>query len=155
MTVIEVPVTGPEFPAEPFEQIDVFGRSYIGPAAGAEVSFTVPNGIVWRVVALTAKLTASSTTANRFVGFSVSQQDSTVVYQYHSTSALTASETLTVTFSEDISTLTTVGTTDVLLLPKPSVWFPPGWSFGTSTGNLQTGDQWSDVALWVHSWQTC
>lgn len=156
MTVVDVPdLTGPQFPPEDFDRINCFGRAEIAPAAGKEVSFTVPNGVVWRVVSMTAKLTTSSTIANRYVGFQVKQQDGTAVYQFQSTSALAASDSLTVTFSEDISTLTTVATTDVLLLPKPSVWFPPGWSFGTLTGNIQTGDAYSDVALWVHEWLPC
>jgi hypothetical protein len=33
----------------------------------------------------------------------------------------------------------------------PSTWLPSLWTFGTSTTNIQAGDQWSAVGCWIQA----
>lgn len=122
-------------------------------AAGSDVVFTVPNGVMWDVKFTLGTLTASAGAANRLIGFFVKDQGGTLVYQYQCTSALTAGLNATICFSEDCTVVpTAIATTNSLLFPQPKAWIPPGWTFGTTTLNLQAGDQWSAVSCYVQEW---
>lgn len=143
---------GPQLYPAQYERLSVWGAAQVSPAAGADVSITIPNGVAWRVVSLVATLTASAAAANRFVGFVVKSQDGTTVYRYRLTAALTANLTATYCFSPDVGPApTAVATTNNLLLPKPDEVIPAGWTFGTSTLNIDTADQWSSVAVWAET----
>lgn len=146
-------VLGPQiFPAD-YVRRNIFSKSQVTPAAGSDVSITVPNGVLWRVDGLRALLTASAAAANRFVGFIVKDQEGNSVWEYNITSALTASLNATFCFSTWTSTTpTAVATTNRLLMPAPNTYIPAGWSFGTSTLNIDTADAWTAVRLWIEEW---
>lgn len=122
-------------------------------AAGSDVVFSVPNGVMWDVKFALGTLTASAGAANRLVGFFVKDQGGTLVYSYQMTAAVTANLVGTFCFSEDCTQVPTAfATTNSLLLPQPKAWIPSGWTFGTTTLNLQAGDQWSAVSCYVQEW---
>lgn len=132
-----------------YDRIDVFNSPQPAPAAGADLNYQVTNGVVWNVVSLTALFTASAGVANRTISFFIKDQGGRIVYQYAIGTALTAGQTCTYTFSEDVVTPTASANGGNILEPFPSTWLPPLWSFGTSTANIQSGDQWSAVSCWV------
>lgn len=135
-----------------FERVDPFALPIAKIAAGTDLSFQIPVGLNWNVVSVIATFTASAGVANRVINFQVKDQNGTLVYAYP-LPQLTASQSQTFLFSEDVvsvpSSLTTGGT---VLVPLPSTWFSSEWTFGTSTTNIQAGDQWSAVGCWVQAY---
>lgn len=130
---------------------DVFSLPISKLAAGSDLSFTVPVGVIWNVVSLTAKFTASAAVASRIPAFFVKDQGGTVVYQYN-IATLTATQTGTFTFCEDVVTPATFATAGNFLEPMPSTWIPPNWSFGTTTAAIDTADTWTNVACWIQAY---
>lgn len=139
-----------EYP-DVFTRVDPFALPIVKQAAGADLSFQVPNGLNWNVVSLTAKFTASAAVANRVISFNLKDENGTLVYTY-ALPTLTASQTQTLTFSEDVVSIPSSFTNGgVSLVPLPSTWFPSLWTFSTSTAAIDTGDQWSLVGCWVQA----
>lgn len=134
-----------------YERTNVFNLPVSKLAAGSDLSFTVPVGVIWNVVSLTGTFTASASVATRAMSFFVKDQGGTIVYQY-AVASLTASQVGTFTFSEDVVTPATFTNNGNLLEPAPSTWLPPSWSFGTTTASIQAGDQWSNVACWIQEY---
>lgn len=141
-------VIGADVYPDIYDRVNVFNLPVSKIAAGADLSFQVPVGVIWNVVSLTAKFTASAAVANRVPAFFVKDQGGTVVYQYN-VATITASQNGTFTFSEDVVTPATFATGTLMLEPMPSTWIPPLWTFGTTTAAIDTADQWSNVAVWV------
>lgn len=136
-----------------YTRTDRFARRFPPPAAGADISLTVPNGVFWDVNALTALLTTGAGVANRLVGFFIKNQDGQNVYQYQTTTPLTATQTCTFTFSEDFAAVaTTPANGGVILWPAPKPLLLPGWSIGTVTAAIAAADQWSNVTCWVEEY---
>lgn len=131
-----------------YDRVSVFNLPVSKIAAGSDLSFQVPVGVIWNVVSLTGTFTASATVASRSMAFFVKDQGGTIVYQY-AVATLTASQAGTFTFSEDVVTPATFANNGNFLEPQPHAWFPPLWTFGTTTTNIQAGDQWSNVAVWI------
>ena len=136
-----------------YERTNRFGARLVSPAAGADISVTVPNGVLWDVNSMSALFTAGAGVANRLVGFTVKNQDGQSVYQYQTTTALTANQTCTFTFSEDFAAVaTTPANGGNILWPAPKPLMLPNWTFGTLTGAIAAADQWSAVTVWVEEY---
>lgn len=108
------------------------------PAAGVEISETVPAGQVWGLIAFTFTLVTSATVANRRVRLTL--DDGTNVFWR--TSSLTdqaASTTIVHSASTDVTPVATGGSTGLLALPKPAV-LKPGYRIKTITALLDSGD---------------
>lgn len=131
--------------------VDVFNLPVSKLAAGSDLSFTVPVGVLWNVVSLTAKFTASAAVASRIPAFFVKDQGGTVVYTYN-IATITANQTGTFTFSEDVVNPATFATGGLFLEPLPTTWFPSNWSFGTTTAAIDTGDTWTNVSCWIQAY---
>lgn len=144
-------VIGADTYPDEYELIDVFSLPVAKLAAGTDLSFTVPVGLLWRVVSLTALFTASAAAASRIPAFFVKDQGGSIVYQYN-VATLTANQTGTFTFAEDVSALPTFATAGIFLVPKPHAWIPSSWSFGTVTAAIQAADQWSNVNAWIEAY---
>ena len=133
-----------------YQRLARYAPRAVSPAAGADISITVPNGAYWDVNSLTALFTAGAGVANRLVGYFIKNQDGQTVYTYQTTTALTANQTCTFTFSEDFATtMQTPANGGIVLAPAPKPFLPPGWSFGTVTAAIAAADQWSAVTFWV------
>jgi hypothetical protein len=146
-------ILAPQSYPDVYSRTNVIGIVPPKVAAGADITATVPVGVIWNVVSLSATFTASAAVANRTISFQVKAQDGSVVYQYALNTALTAGQILVLEFSEDVVTIPTgYSTTNSVVSPLPSTWFPPGWSFGTNTLSIQAGDQWSGLGLWIQEW---
>lgn len=143
-------LTSPQAYSDVYDRTNRFSFRPPPPAAGADISITVPSGVYWDVNTLSALFTAGAGVANRLVGFFVKNQDGQTVYTYQTTTALTANQTCTFTFSEDFATgMQTPANSGLILCPSPKPYFLPGWSFGTVTGAIAAADQWSAVTTWV------
>lgn len=134
-----------------YQQIDVFNLPVAKLAPGSDLSFTVPVGVLWNVVSLTAKFTASAAVASRIPAFFVKDQGGNIVYQYN-VATLTATQTGTFTFSENVVTPATFATGTIMLEPMPDAWIPSNWSFGTVTAAIDVADTWTNVNCWIQAY---
>jgi hypothetical protein len=120
------------------------------PAAGAEISCTVPAGKIWRVVSLRVALVTSSGVANRFPSITV-DDGTTVFYQIISPTAHTASLTWTYNFSA-VPSAASAGNT-VGLLPAPQgTLLGAGYRILSVTTAIQAGDNYGAPVVFVEEW---
>lgn len=120
------------------------------PAAGGEVSETVPANAVWRLKSLYASLVTDANVANREVSLSI--DDGTNTYsRAFSGQAHPASTT-------GLYSVSPVGTRynrfllEGTAIPIPSQLSSAGHRFVSITGNLQAGDNYGAPQLLVEEW---
>ena len=120
------------------------------PAAGAEISETVPTGARWRLITLHAVLTADATAVTRNPKLVLNDGLSDYLITPVGATA-TASQTVKVTWSasglEDISSVL------AQVEPLPSgLLIPAGHGISTLTVNLQAGDNYAAPQFLVEEW---
>lgn len=127
-------------------------RSITGtdPAAGINVSETVPTGARWRLHTLHAVLVTDATVSNRTSFISIS--DGTNLVGVHGAlQAQAASNTFRYSLSPTLAKgdnsagYITIGFPPFLLLPA-------GYIIATITANLQAGDNWGAPQMLVEEW---
>jgi hypothetical protein len=121
------------------------------PASGADFTQVVPGGVMWRVSSAQAFYLASATVASRNIGVSLSVNGSTV-WLSRNTSALTASQQATMNFASGLPLFLGGGNGSDILIPLPQAVIPPGGVIASSTNQLQAGDQWSGIAMWIEEY---
>jgi hypothetical protein len=127
-------------------------RSVTGtnPAAGAEVSETVPTNARWRVRALRASLVTDATVATRTVNFIV-DDGATTLLNFPGVTTQAASLTRAYNVAEYGFQPSAVGT-DIFFYIPFLVRLLQGWRIRTSTTNLQAGDDWGAPQMEVEEW---
>lgn len=115
------------------------------PAAGAEISWTVPTGQVARFLSLFGLFTASSTVATRVPRIQIKDAAGNVMFQCATDSSVAASSSSNFTFSN----VPTKNSLDSCVINTPPIVLAPGFVITTKTNNIQTGDQWSLACLLV------
>lgn len=127
-------------------------RSITGtlPAAGADISETVPAGVRWRFISLQATLTTSATVVNRQPA-AVLDDGVNAYFTGPQLQASTASQTTVWTFSVAGILNGTAGQTVNSIVP-PGVLLPAGHRIRTRTANLQVGDTWTAPQYLVEEW---
>ena len=133
-----------------FPDCQLVSRSVPTPAAGADWTITVPgSGEFWEIVAVRARFVTSSAVANRFLTFNVKDNVGNIVYQSAFGTAQTASITEGVVLSPQYVTVSgDVSSTKIVTLPLPEGPYLPGFTINSSTVAIDTGDQWSQIAVW-------
>ncbi len=121
------------------------------PAAGADFTITMPTNGRVRVSTLNAQLVTSATVINRIVRVQIKNGLGNLVYQAPPQQVIPASTTAQVTFAPGQITSVVDVTTVNVPLPGPVV-LGGGFTLGTSTTNLQIGDQWSNISLSSEQW---
>lgn len=120
------------------------------PAAGVEISETVPSNARWRLLEFRASLVTDATVANRVVA--VMLDNGTTVFHavdgnYNHTASLNADYQL---FSYGALGVQQNGR---VYLPMPTPLLMPGGArVRTSTVNIQAGDNWGAPQLLVEEW---
>lgn len=118
------------------------------PSAGADWTVNVPGGVGWVLIAASAKLAASAVVANRNPTLQLSDGSSSV--RVVETPASTAASVATVySWARGGGAATTVGATGGASAGLPHLPLFGGLSLSTVTGNLDVGDQWSQIVLYV------
>ncbi len=124
------------------------------PAVGTDVVLTVQAGQVWSVRALRFLLTASAQVATRIPHLMI-DDGANIVFQY---SPASIQGTLVASSTAFIVGATTVGQDQALTgfsgatvqqFQLPDLVMPANWRIRTQTVAIQTGDQWSQLALAV------
>jgi hypothetical protein len=127
-------------------------RSITGtdPAAGQEISETVPTNARWRLRALYAALVTDATVTDRRVDLRIS--DGTYVFAWLAwASTQPASATYTYQVAEYGYAPTTTGSIRYYSVPSLGQLLQ-GWRIYTMTNNLQAGDNWGAPQMLVEEW---
>jgi hypothetical protein len=128
------------------------------PAAGAEVTVSVPANARWRVFGLFYQLVTSSQVGNRNISL-VLDDGSVVLYRVQAggTTRLSQAASLTQQYLgvpgyAIQETAVDNGSGDIRI-PLPSqILLPAGFRIRTVTAQIQTADQWTPSSLWVEEW---
>lgn len=119
------------------------------PAAGAEMTQAVPNGVVWKIKALYFVLTTDVTVANRFVNVVFSNGINDFAYLVYPT-VQPASLVRGYTLALGCGYSTPPG--DRQQMQAPDLYLPGGYVFRTVTGNMQAADAYSTIACQVEEY---
>jgi hypothetical protein len=127
-------------------------RSVTGtdPAAGAEISETVPTNARWKLRSLRASLVTDATVATRTVAFMVDDPTNIFLVLVGSTTQA-ASLTLTYNVAEYGFLPSVVGTNVFFSSPFLGSLLQ-AWRIRTSIANLQAGDNWGAPQMAVEEW---
>jgi hypothetical protein len=120
------------------------------PAAGAEISETVPTGARWRLLSWRASLVTDATVANRVMSLLI-DDGSLTLWQSATPTAHTASLSVSYIFGLGATSANQQG---VMLLSTPAapLVLPAGYRIRTTTSNLQAGDNWGSPVMFVEEW---
>ncbi|MBA7545413.1 hypothetical protein ES705_37781 [subsurface metagenome] len=126
-------------------------RSITGtdPAAGAEISETVPDRRRWRILAVRFSLTADATVADRVVHLTI-DDGTNVIADICVTTAHAASITKVYNFSNFGSTQ--LNPTTCLYIPLPPLPLMEGYHITTVTELMEAGDDFSAPQILVEEW---
>jgi hypothetical protein len=127
-------------------------RSITGttPAAGAEISETVPANVRWRLIMGNAVLTCSANVANRNISF-VIDDGVNILYRYISNTNFTAGSTGRHVFASQNLQGNVDASGQNLSIPD-NLFLGAGYRFRTVTGGLQVNDQFSAPQYLVQEW---
>lgn len=120
------------------------------PAAGSEISETVPTGARWRVIAIRATLVADATVASRQVQF-IFDDGTTDFFHFTSGTGQTASQTVKYDGAK-LSNAQSTGQLEVSMSIPPDLILTGGMRFKTTTANLQAGDNWGAPVILVEEY---
>jgi hypothetical protein len=130
------------------------GRSIIltTPAAGSNLSETVPTNCRWRLRYLSFNLTTSSAVATRQVVVTLLSPSSTVFYAYTPIVTQAASLSYNYIFSTGFGFQSSALQGTGVYGSLGEIVANQSWSFGTSVTNLQSGDQIQNPYCRVEEW---
>lgn len=116
------------------------------PAAGADITVTVPSGQTWTLQSFDASLTTSAAVANRVVAV-VIDDGTNVLYRWVAGLNQTASQTLE--YAGAVGGVDVGGTArnNVVTFPLAGITLPAGYRIRTITTAIQAGDQWTAARL--------
>lgn len=147
-----VPLGWPGIDTEPSVSGQGFLRIIAGtnPAAGVEVSETVPTNARWRLVAFLATLVTDATAATRTAQLLIDDGVTTFLLILPTTTQIAS---LTRQYNGKAVGLDPqpIGTQLTWGLP-PDIYIPAGGRIRTSTINLQAGDNWTAPQYMVEEW---
>lgn len=127
-------------------------RSITGtdPAAGVEISETVPTGARWNLVSMVATLTTDATAANR-ISKLIIDDGVTPVFVATPNEVTTASQAQRHQTTQGVSNISITAVEAAWPIPVPLV-LPAGYRIRTETAALQAGDNWGAPQLYVEEW---
>jgi hypothetical protein len=129
-----------------------FLRAIVGtdPAAGVEISETVPANARWLFYSMTAQLVTAVAVANRFPNLAF-DDGANVYFRMGNNSAQAASLTRVWIFSA-APTVTQLSGTSLLIVGAPVIYLLAGHRLRTITENFQAADNWGAPVYLVEEW---
>lgn len=118
-----------------------------GPAAGAEISETVPDGEVWELQSVQLSLVTDATAVNRNVELTL-DDGSTVFFRVEAGINQSSSATTKYSFA-DFGFASGSAVHDTVAISLPTFVLPAGSRIKTVTASLQAGDDWGAPVLYV------
>lgn len=116
------------------------------PGAGNEWKYTFPAGYFYRLIAAYTTFTTSATVANRNPGVAVTD-GTNVLGRFGFQTNMTASNTCDVNYCPAGYFQGFGVTTTSITLGVANAWFPPGYTIGSYTPNLQATDAYTSVRI--------
>lgn len=120
------------------------------PAAGVEISETVPTGARWKLKTIRAPFATDATVANRVV-LCILTDGTNIISETTPNYLQTASRLINYTFGL-ILQVTAAGGNNYNIAPLPVMKLGAGYKITTSVLNLQAGDNWGAPQLVVEEW---
>lgn len=123
------------------------------PAAGAEISYTVPQGVNWGVRAMHFTFIADANAATRTPTLFIDDGASTshVIYESHGLASPIANQTHKFSGYPAADTYDNFNSPWAFMLPQ-DLNLPSGARFRTVTSNIQVGDAYSSIYALVEQW---
>ena len=118
------------------------------PAAGSEISATVPARFLWKIKAVIFSLVTSATAATRQVHLQYNQ-DADIVWDLPSAVTQTASLTRVYTWMAGGGIAGYAADNDIFNSLPPDLYLHPTAIIQTATDNLQVGDDFGAPFIWV------
>jgi hypothetical protein len=129
----------------------VIGTTAIStPGAGADFSFTVPNGVRMRPISLCATLTTSVAVSNRNPTLII-DDGVNVVADISASVAAVASGVFTITWADSMSFNSFLNSSITAALPG-NMFMLGGWHIRSVSSGIQAGDQWSAIRMATQNW---
>lgn len=125
-------------------------RSYTfkAPVAGADWTITVPGGLAWLVVSLSAQLSCGGAVATRTPTFVINVAGSDV-YATGAINQLAAGNAATFTMGLALGYAAALAGGSQQQLGVPALVLPAGSTIKSLTANLQAADTWTTQGLYV------
>lgn len=121
------------------------------PAAGADISETVPTGARWNLLAMRAQLVTDATAANRRALFRLTD-GTTPFSQVRSELVQTASQTITYVWQRGVPSLNSSDDGFAMVQMPDLPTLGAGFIILSATVNLQAADNWAAPILIVEEW---
>jgi len=113
------------------------------PAAGVEITETVPAGRVWKLNSFRAQLVTDATVANRTLRLIIDDGTTTLFDYYSALASQAASQTIAYNFSIGLSAPTVSSALGVANAPLGEGFIlGPGYRIRTLASGLVAGDNW-------------
>lgn len=116
-------------------------------AGGTELTYTVPAGVLQRLLSMYVDLSCAAAVANRFPGYVCADENGNQFYLARTPTAWIASQRFVWSAGKLASTTITSTNASAVLLPFPNVWLWPGCIIKTACLALQAGDAYQAVNL--------
>lgn len=126
-------------------------QSTADPAAGAEISFSVPADRRMRIRTLRFQLVTAIAVANRQVHI-VLDDSANVFYDHPALAVQVASTTVTYVAAPGVQALTTTDGVQVIPLPQDTMMFV-SWRLRTVTTGIQAADDFGPAEIVTEDWQ--
>lgn len=134
----------------------IYSPTVANPAAGAEISVTVPGNCFWKVLTMRAPLVTDATVANRRVHVRYTRDGIPFPIMIDTFSDVDQTASLTRTYNfghfSDQTTRTDGGAIQIAL--PDQFLLKSATTLTTVTTGLVAGDNWGDVVLWVEEFFT-
>ena len=121
------------------------------PAAGAEISETVPTNARWLIRTFRANLVADGNASNRFGQIMLDDGATPWWYSHIHVTAQVAGETRAYHFGLEMEHID-VGGGNIYQGAIPPFTLPGGWRIRSNTGGLLAGDEWAAPYLVIEEW---
>jgi hypothetical protein len=122
------------------------------PAAGADVSITVPANTVWRVIALQTQFTTSAAVANRFAAIGYTDAAGNPVMRSPAGAAIPASQAPRISAFIGAALAAVAGASQWALPLPAAPLLLPGYKVVTQTFNIDAADQWNITHVLVEQY---
>lgn len=118
------------------------------PAAGAQISQTVPAGVIWKIKGIRARLTTDATVANRYAKYFLTLPDGGIITAISATPH-TASLPVDYMAADYGTHGVTVGFGEYMIGLPSDIYLPAGSTITTVVNGMVAGDDWGAALIWV------
>lgn len=124
----------------------ILSEATANPAAGAEITHTIPTNEVWKIIAMRFSLVNDGTAANRITKIRITD-GTNILGDWEPVEVTVANDNTPFTVSSAGSSYNISGAAHTHILIPNNIILPAGYTIGTSTVALQAGDNYSAAQI--------